>query len=171
MKIKEYAAGKGVTQGAIYKALGRAGYNSKILTNRHGELTPEGLEILRRIYETADRLPPADGQEKTSDDGRAVMLDQLREAEARRDAAEKEREAAEKERDQLRDQMARAEERAEKWERLYIELQEKAAEERASSDQQLKAAHVLLSQQLEAFTRRENPIKRLFSGRKKAQEE
>ena len=171
LKIKEYAAEKGVTQGAIYKALGRAGYNSKSLTNRHGELTPEGLEILRLIYETAERIPSAAEQEKEAEENRASALDQLREAEARREAAERE---ADNLREQLRNAEERAEraaERAEKWERLYIELQEKAAQERAASDQQLQAAHVLLSQQLAAFTRKENPIKRLFSGRKKETEE
>ena len=168
MKIKEYAAEKGVTQGAIYKAIGRNGYNAKSLTNRRGDITPAGYEILRRIYDQ-DAEEPAAGPDQrpeplTETEG---SRDALRESEARREAAEREAETL---REQLRnaeERAERAEERAERWERLYIDLQEKAAQERAANDQQLQAAHVLMSQQLAALTRKENPIKRLFSGRKK----
>ena len=164
MKIKEYAAEKGVTQGAIYKALGRNGYNAKSLTNRRGDITAAGYEILRRIYDPdAEPLKDQRPEPLTEAEG---SRDALRESEARREA--------ETLREQLRnaeERAERAEERAEKWERLYIELQEKAAQERAANDQQLQAAHVLMSQQLAALTRKENPIKRLFSGRKKDQPE
>ena len=164
MKIKEYAAEKGVTQGAIYKALGRNGYNAKSLTNRRGDITAAGYEILRRIYDPdAEPLKDQRPEPLTEAEG---SRDALRESEARREA--------ETLREQLRNAEERAEraaERAERWERLYIELQEKAAQERAANDQQLQAAHVLMSQQLAALTRKENPIKRLFSGRKKDQPE
>jgi len=169
LKIKEYAAEKGVTQGAIYKALGRNGYNAKSLTNRRGDITAAGYEILRRIYDPdAEPLKDQRPEPLTEAEG---GRDALRESEARREAAEREAETL---REQLRNAEERAEraaERAERWERLYIELQEKAAQERAANDQQLQAAHVLMSQQLAALTRKENPIKRLFSGRKKDQPE
>lgn len=170
MKIKEFASRQKVSYNALYKAIRREGYSAKELTDKRGNITAAGLRILRGMYsENVEELPPDAEQRKETEAGQELKkeIESLREqlAEAKGQLAQ----AVEK-LTEARGQLAEARERAEKWERLYIELQEKASQERAANDQQLKAAHVLLSQQLEAFTQKANPIKRLFSGRKKSQE-
>ena len=145
LKIKEYAEKMSLTQGAIYKAIARAGYSAKQLTDKRGNITQKGSAILERIFSDDQQPEPEqlqDQPEKVS--AQAGSLDELR------------------------TRLKAAEERADKWERLYLELQEKAAEERAEHAQQLKAAQVLLSQQQEIQKLSlMNPIKRLFAGRKK----
>lgn len=149
MKIQEFAASKNLSNNAIYKAIRREGYAAKELTDKRGNITAAGFKILRRIYpekmEEAQRDPE---QQKETETG-------LESAEIKG----------------LREQLTEARERADKWEKLYLELQDKAAAERAEMQQQIKAAQVLLAQQQEINSRLlMNPIKRLFSGRKKERE-
>ena len=68
----------------------------------------------------------------------------------------------------LRQQLSESRERAEKWEKLYLELQERTAQERTEMQQQLKASQYLLAQQQEINSRLlMNPLRRLFAGKKK----
>ena len=72
--------------------------------------------------------------------------------------------------DELTAKLAQAEERAERWERLYLALQEQTAREREAHRQELREAHILASQAQETANRlasRNNPLKRLFAGKKK----
>lgn len=149
LKLQEFASRLKLSNNALYKAIRREGYTAKELTDKRGNITLAGMKILRRIY-------PEDAEE------------QQQEPEQQQREPEKEKESAEKELQSLREQLAETRERAEKWERLYLDLQDKTAEERAEMQQQQKALQVLLAQQQDINRRLlMNPIKRLFSGRKK----
>lgn len=153
MKLQEFALRQKLSNNALYKAIRREGYTAKELTDKRGNITSAGLKILRRMY-------PEDAEEQ--------QQDPEPEQEQRKDPG---REALEKELKSLREQLAETRERAEKWEKLYLDLQDKAAQERSEMQQQIKAAQILLAQQQEINSRLlMNPIKRLFSGRKKEHE-
>ena len=160
MRIKEYAAGKGVTQGAIYKAIGRAGHSAKDLTDRKGNITPKGSAILDELFpdDQETRSEPLN-EEKAGDS----TLDDLR---ARLSEAERAREKAEDALKVEREQRIKAEAQAEKWENLYLELQDKAAQEREANRTALTQAHILAARAQEAANKKTG-ILRLFSGRKK----
>ena len=149
MKIKDYAAEKGITRDAIYKAVSRAGRSTRDLTDKRGNITTKGRAILDELF--------PDEQEPISE----PLSEPPKEAKAEDSTL-----------DELRDRLREAQERAEKWERLYLELQDRAAQEREAHREELRAAHVLAAQAQEtisALSAKKNPILRLFSGRKKEQ--
>lgn len=153
MKLQEFALRQKLSNNALYKAIRREGYTAKDLTDKRGNITSAGLKILRRMY-------PEDAEEQ--------QQEPEQEPEQRKEAG---REALEKEAESLRKQLAETRERAEKWEKLYLDLQDDAAQERAELQQQIKNSQILLARQQEINSRlMMNPIKRLFSGRKKDQE-
>lgn len=153
MKLQEFALRQKLSNNALYKAIRREGYTAKELTDKRGNITSAGLKILRRMY-PEDVEEPQQDPEPEQEQRKAPGL-----------------EALEKELKSLREQLAEARERAEKWEKLYLDLQDKAAQERSEMQQQIKAAQILLAQQQEINSRLlMNPIKRLFSGRKKEHE-
>ena len=141
MKIKEYAEYKGITRDAIYKAVSRAGRSTRELTDKKGNITPKGMEMLDNLF--ADDPGP--------------QREPLKETKAEDSTL-----------DDLRARLSEAQERAEKWERLYLELQDRAAQEREAHREELRAAHVLAAQAQETISKLStNPIKRLFFGGKK----
>ena len=143
LKIQEFAESKNVSNNAIYKAIRREGYAAKDLTDKRGNITVAGFKILRRMY------PDEIGESKQ-------MPEQT------------EQEEKETELRNLRQQLSESRERAEKWEKLYLELQERTAQERTEMQQQLKASQYLLAQQQEINSRLlMNPFRRLFAGKKK----
>ena len=145
MKIKEFADQKHLTQGAIYKAIGRAGYSARQLTDKKGNITTKGMAIINKLF--------ADDPEPDSEPLKEEKPEDIIIAE-------------------LRDRLKEAKERAEKWETRYLELQTKTEQERASLLDKISEANRLLSQQQELERLRAmNPIKRLFSGRKKEQQQ
>lgn len=153
MKLQEFALRQKLSNNALYKAIRREGYTAKDLTDKRGNITSAGLKILRRMY-------PEDTEEQ--------QQEPEQEPEQRKEAG---REELEKEAESLRKQLAETKERAEKWEKLYLDLQDNAAQERAELEQQIKNSQILLARQQEMNNRLlMNPIKRLFSGRKKSQE-
>lgn len=163
MKIKEYADGKGLTKGAVYKAIIRNGHSAGELTDKRGNLTAKGMQILDEIYQEPDQEPLSEPLKETQPEDSVLedLRDRLREAERARDRAEADLQN-EKER------RIRAEEQAEKWERLYLELQDSAAQERDRIREQVRAAQVLTAQAQEVSKNlSRNPLRRLFSGRKK----
>ena len=149
MKIKDYAVEKGLTTGAIYKAVSRSGHSMKELTDRKGHITAAGYAILSEIYGEEQPEPAQEPQRETLKETKvedSTIAD-------------------------LKDRLREAQERAEKWEQLYLELQDRAAQEREAHREELRAAHVLAAQAQETISRLSmNPIKRLFSGRKKEKE-
>lgn len=70
MKIREFAEGKGLTKQAVYKALNRAGFSAKELTDRSGNLSKQGLSVLRRLF-------PADQDQPERPERAAPDQDQL----------------------------------------------------------------------------------------------
>ena len=160
MKIREFAEEIGITQGAIYQSLLRAGYSTKKLTDKRGEITSAGMKILRRLYpEAAPELDQDQEPEAEPESRRDALMDQLRDAESRRDALDAELKS-------VREQLTEAREQAQKWEKLYLEEREQAARERAEMRREIDSAHLIAAQ---AQHLKMNPIKRLFSGRKEAQ--
>ena len=166
MNIKEYAETKGLTKGAVYKAITRSGHNAGELTDRRGHITGKGLSILREIYpdeQEPDQEPLSEPLKETRPEDSA--LDELRE---RLSEAERARDRAEADLQNEKERRIRAEEQAEKWERLYLELQDSAAQERDRIREQVRAAQVLTAQAQEVSKNlSRNPLRRLFSGRKK----
>lgn len=117
MKIKEYAEYKGITRDAIYKAVGRAGRSTRELTDKKGNITPKGMEILDNLF--------ADDQEP--------QRERLKDTKAEDSTL-----------DDLRARLSEAQERAEKWERLYLELQDRAAQEREAAEKEREQYKILL---------------------------
>lgn len=154
MKIQEFASSKNLSNNAIYKAIRREGYTAKELTDKRGHITPAGLKLLHRLY-------PEKSEDQQKEPEQQKEQEQQKKTEAIQESAAKELES-------LRKQLAETKERAEKWEKLYLDLQDSAAQERAEMQQQIKASQILLAQQQEINGRLlMNPIKRLFAGRKK----
>lgn len=162
MTIKEYADGKGVTRGAIYKAIGRAGYSSKDLTDKKGHVTPKGSAILSKLFPDAQNPPsepPKGGKagESTLDE----LREQLSEAQRAREKAE--------------DALATEKDQRALFEKLYYEAkddlkrhQEAAERERTAFLERISELTRLTSQQQElARISSMNPVKRLFSDRKR----
>lgn len=153
MKIKEFAFKKGVTRAAIYNMITRNGLSTKQITDKQGEITEQGQRILESLF-----LP----QEEPI---RAADLETIK---AELSESQEKLRAAEAERDSLREQLTEAQGRAEKWERLYLDLQDRAAQEREQYADRERETKLLLAQQMELNRYLAmNPIKRLFSGRSK----
>ncbi len=139
MKIKDFAEGKQLTKQAIYKALNRAGFSAKTLTDRSGNLTKKGITVLNRLFPSAgdqvnqdqpDQPEPADQDESIVDD--------------------------------LRNQVKELKERCEQWETRYFEYVNQAKQE----NEQLR---ILLQREQELRLYAESNkgfFKRLFAGKK-----
>lgn len=50
MKVKQFAAEKGITRQAVYSSISKKGYQISQLTDSSGNLTNEGLTILNGIF-------------------------------------------------------------------------------------------------------------------------
>ena len=162
MNIKEFAEGKGVTRGAIYKALTRTGHTVKELTDRKGNITAKGYAILRKLYPD-DQEPLSEPlNEPEAEDS---TLDDLR---TRLSEAERAREKAEAALEHETQQRAL-------YEKLYTETREELRQQRETAERErqtflerISEANRLISQQQElARLASMNPIRRLFSGKKK----
>ena len=103
MKIKDFADKKQLTKQAVYKALNRAGYSAKTLTDRSGNLTKKGLTVLNRLFPTAgdqvDQEPPVPADQ----DDRIVS--------------------------DLRNQVDELKQRCEQWETRYFQAVDQAKQE------------------------------------------
>lgn len=146
MKIKDFSAEKGLTKQAIYKAIQRAGFSTKQLTDRSGNITSKGFSVLRSLFPDPD-------EQQTGNQGNTAGADPEQQPGT---AAELE---------QLRQRIAELEERCSQWEKRYFEAVETAKQE----GQQLR---VLLSQEQQLRLAAENKgfFKRLFAGRKEHEE-
>lgn len=159
MTIKEFADRQGLTKGAIYKAIKGSSFRIDQITGRNGRITEEGREILRILFPETRSEPLKETQAEDS------TIDELR---TRLSEAERAREKAE---DALK---AEQEQRA-LFEKLYNETKEELRQQRETAERErtvflekISEANRLTSQQQElARLATMNPIKRLFSGRKK----
>lgn len=138
MKIKDFAERKQLTKQAIYKALNRAGYSAKTLTDRSGNLTKKGTAVLNRLFPSAgDQL----NQEQPD------QLDQLDQDESVVS--------------DLRNQVNELKERCKEWETRYFDYVNQAKQE----NEQLR---ILLQreQELRLYAENKGFFKRLFAGKK-----
>ena len=159
MTIKEFAEKQGLKRGTIYKAIKDSSFTVDQITGRSGQITEEGRKILQILFPDQEPLSEPLKETRPEDSALEDLRDRLSEAERARDRAEADLQN-EKER------RIRAEEQAEKWERLYLELQDKAAQERAEIWEKVREAHVIAAQAQEAANKK-SIFLRLFSGRKK----
>ena len=163
MDFKGFAEEKGVTRGAIYKALKRSGYGAKELTDRQGHITQKGYVILRKLYpDDQETLPELLKEPEAEDSAIDELKARLNEAERAREKAETALENETRQRDL--------------YEKLYKETKEELRQQRDAADKERQAflekiseANRLISQQQElARLASMNPIRRLFSGKKKS---
>lgn len=175
MTIKEFSEKQGLSKGTIYKAIRNSSFQLNQITNRAGNITPDGLAILNRLFPESGE---PDNQAEQDPGGELERLrDELEEKRLecdglREELKEKER-ALEKAEDALRNEVKQRE----LYEKLYSEAKEENKEQRESAERErdkllekISEAHRLASQQQElARIASMNPIKRLFSGRKKTQ--
>jgi hypothetical protein len=54
LKIKDFAERKGLSPQAVYKALSRAGFSAKQLTDNRGNITRKGSQTLNRLFPSGD---------------------------------------------------------------------------------------------------------------------
>lgn len=161
MTIQEFAEKQGKTKGAVYKTIKNSSFNLSQITGRNGQITEAGKKILAILFpETVSDAPEETEADNSTFD---ELRDRLREAESRRDALDAELKS-------VREQLTEAREQAQKWEKLYLEEREQARITRETAAEEKRRADILLSQAQENYRiLAMNPIKRLFSGRKKAQ--
>lgn len=103
MKIKEFADKKQLTKQAVYKALNRAGYSAKTLTDRSGNLTKKGLTVLNRLFPSAGDQVEPDQPEQADQDDSIVSA--------------------------LRNQVDELKQRCEQWETRYFQAVDQAKQE------------------------------------------
>ncbi len=137
MKIKDFAEKKQLTKQAVYKALNRAGYSAKTLTDRSGNLTKKGMTVLNRLF-------PSDGdQADRQDQPEPVDQDESTVAE-------------------LRNQVTELKERCKEWETRYFQAVDQAKQE----NEQLRIL-LQREQELRLYAESNKGFfKRLFAGRK-----
>lgn len=138
MKIKDFAERKQLTKQAIYKALNRAGYSAKTLTDRSGNLTKKGLTVLNRLFPSGNDQSNQDQPDQPDqlDQDESIVSD-------------------------LRNQVNELKERCEQWETRYFEYVNQAKQE----NEQLR---ILLQreQELRLYAENKGFFKRLFAGKK-----
>lgn len=142
MKIKEFSEGKGLTKQAVYKAISRAGFSAKQITDRNGNITSKGFSILRSLFpESESAADPVSGA------GQQQPAEQTAEL------------------DKLRDRIKELEENCRTWEQRYFDAIESAKKE----SEQLR---VLISQeqQLRLAAERKGLFRRLFAGKQTEQQ-
>ena len=137
MKIKDFAEKKQLTKQAVYKALNRAGYSAKTLTDRSGNLTKKGMTVLNRLF-------PSDGdQADRQDQPEPVDQDESTVAE-------------------LRNQVTELKERCKEWETRYFQAVDQAKQE----NEQFRIL-LQREQELRLYAESNKGFfKRLFAGRK-----
>lgn len=151
MKIKDYALQKGVSEGTVYYKIKKSKYDRKQITSGNGNITKSGLAILDTLFPEPVFLQVQPDPE---------------ELQKKLEEAERDFYTAQADRARLKEQLEQAKERADKWERLYLELQDRAAQEREQHAERERETKLLLAQQMETNRYLSmNPIKRLFSGR------
>ena len=147
MKIKEFAESKNVSNQAIYKALNRAGYSAKQITNKYGNICPHGIRILKKLF-------PDDLHQ----DPEQVAEDQRPEESAGIES--REMELLRKRIDELEQQCEEWKTKCNEWEERYFELQQSKTRE----GQELRGL-LLQEQQLRMSIEKKGFFKRLFPGK------
>lgn len=142
MKIREFAEGKGLTKQAVYKALNRAGFSAKDLTDRSGNLSKKGLATLRKLFPD-DQDQPELQQERPERPDQAAAQEQDQEKEL------------------LRSRIKTLEDEVSDWKKRYFDLVD-------SSNNEREQLRILIDQEqrLRAAAENRGFLRRLFSGKK-----
>ena len=144
MNIKDFAEKKGVTKQAVYKAINRSGLSAKQLTDRRGNLTKKGVNLLAKLF--------PDDPELT---GKAFTDAELLEDDQQPD------QTGSNEADQLRQTIRELEEKCQEWEKRYFAL----IDSHKAETEQLR--HLIArEQELRFAAENKGLFKRLFAGKK-----
>ena len=154
MKIKEFAESRKVSNQAIYKALNRAGYSAKQLTNKYGNISPQGVRILNKLFpDDLQHNPELENED---------LQQEFKAAAAGFSAGNESKEI-----EHLRDRIAELENQCKEWktkcgewEERYFDLQQSKTREA----QELRGL-LLQEQQLRMSVERKGFFKRLFPGK------
>ena len=143
MKIKDFADEKGLTKQAVYKAIQRAGFSTKQLTDRQGNITPKGFAVLRNLFPDV----PAEAADEPAEE--APRPDTHREDHLQAEV------------DRLQQRVSTLEEKCAEWEKRYFDAVDSAKKE-------AEQMRVLLSQEQQLRLAAENKgfFRRLFAGKK-----
>jgi len=142
MTIKEFAEGKGLTPQAVYKAVGRAGFKTRQLTDRKGKLTTSGISALKVLFpENPDESATAQEAEPKAESPELVRLREQVEA--------------------LQTRCRELEQQCEDWKGRFFDAQEHSREEAQQMRQLLSQ-----EQQLRMAAERKGFIRRLFAGKR-----
>ena len=151
MKIKEFAESRKVSNQAIYKALNRAGYSAKQITNKYGNISPQGARILKKLFPDDMQLDPepaaGDPQPEESAGNNSRETEHLRERIK-----------------ELEQQCGEWKAKCNEWEERYFDLQQSKAREA----QELRGL-LLQEQQLRMSVEKKGFFKRLFPGKQENQ--
>lgn len=139
MTIKEFADGKGLTPQAVYKAVGRAGFKTRQLTDRKGKLTTGGITRLKVLF--PDESATAQEAEPKAESPELVRLREQVEA--------------------LQTRCRELEQKCEDWKGRFFDAQEHSREEAQQMRQLLSQ-----EQQLRMAAERKGFIRRLFAGKR-----
>ena len=149
MRIKDFADEKGLTKQAVYKAIQRAGFSTKQLTDRQGNITPKGFAVLRNLF------PDVPGQPAEESD------------EAPEQAAPRQS-PLQPELDRLQQIVSELENRCAEWEKRCMEWERRYFDAVDSAKKEAEQMRVLLSQEQQLRLAAENKgfFRRLFAGKK-----
>lgn len=72
MKIKDFSEEKGLTKQAVYKAIQRAGFSTKQITDRNGNISAKGFTILSNLFPDSEQK-----HEQKHDTDKSAEVEQL----------------------------------------------------------------------------------------------
>lgn len=75
LKIKDFSEEKGLTKQAVYKAIQRAGFSTKQITDQRGNISAKGFTILHNLF--PDPEQKHDAEEKKHDADKSAEVEQL----------------------------------------------------------------------------------------------
>ena len=143
MKIREFAEEKGLTKQAVYKAISRAGFSAKDLTDRSGNLSKKGMDQLKKLF--------PDDQEKDQDQEQSAPQPDSKTAESQ----------GQEQISHLSERIKALETEVAEWKQRYFDLVD-------SSNSEREQLRILIDQEQKLRAAAENRgfLKRLFSGKK-----
>ena len=166
MKIKEFAESRKLSNQAIYKALNRAGYSAKQLTDRNGNISQKGIRILNKLFPDdlqQDPEPGAGDQQPGQQEPGAAAAGSSAGGES------KEAEYLRERIKELENQCSEWKTKSSEWETRYFELQQSKEREAQEFRRLLYQYKETENQKLIAAAgepEKKGFFKRLFHGKK-----
>lgn len=143
MKIKDFSEEKRLSRQAVYKAINKAGFSARSLTDRNGNITKKGFSVLNRLFPPDPSPVPPDPDPDEPEQAEQVNPDQQRISE-------------------LLNRIDELERKCREWESRYFE---QVNQTKAETEQ----FRILLAKEQELRMLAENKgfFRRLFSGKGK----